>query len=298
MVWSGPPLRGVVWFCRRTLWLVLAGLCSTVPATTLRIATGELPPYATEGRADHGIALRIVRQAFRLAGFDVAYTFKPWTRALEEAREGQWDGTAYWGYNPQRDRGFLISDNVLTEQWVFVYRQTPNTPAFQWTTLMDLQGLRIGAVQSYTYTPEFWQLQKSGVLRVAIAGDDLANLRLLLAGRVDVIAIERNVACYLMQAHLARAEADQLRAHPRLLTPNFTTHLMLSRKLPQSAQRMEAFNQGLRILQNSSSYSALLQLPNCSLHAGTHTQASHQPLVNPRAASRQVTPSEPWYRDR
>jgi polar amino acid transport system substrate-binding protein len=267
--WVLGIFRGAVaaWLC--------AGVVNPVPAESLRIVTGELPPYATESRADHGIALEIVRRAFQLSGYEVSYVFKPWTRALEEARAGEWDGTAYWGYNPQRDAGFLISDNVLTEQWVFVYRQAPTIPPLQWSRLADLQGLRIGAVQSYTYTPEFWRLQKSGVLNVAIAGDDLANLRLLLAGRVDVIAIERNVACYLMQAHLAPSETAQLRAHPRWLTQNFTTHLMLSRKLPQSAQRMAAFNQGLRILQRSSSYSALLQLPNCSLHAGDRPPGNH-----------------------
>jgi polar amino acid transport system substrate-binding protein len=79
--------------------------------------------------------------------------------------------------------------------------------------------------------------------------------------------MERNVACYLMGAHLVPAEAAQLRAHPRWLTRQFTTHLMLSAKLPQSAARMRAFNQGLRILQGSHEYSDLLHLPGCSLSA-------------------------------
>ena len=91
-------------------------------------------------------------------------------------------------------------------------------------------------------------------------------MRLLLAGRLDVVPIERNVACYLMGAHLVPAEAAQLRAHPRLLTRQFTTHLMLSDKLPQSAARMRAFNQGLRILQGSPEYAELLHLPGCSLN--------------------------------
>ena len=235
-------------------------------AMPLRLATGELPPYATASRPDQGIALDIVRRAFAYAGFEVQYTFKPWTRSLEEARAGQWDGTAYWGRNPQRDKGFLISDNVLTEQWVFVYRDNPAAKSFDWKTLQDLAGLRVGAVQSYTYTPEFWRLQAAGTLNVSLAGDDLANLRLLLAGRLDVVPIERNVACYLMGAHLVPAEAAQLRAHPRLLTRQFTTHLMLSDKLPQSAARMRAFNQGLRILQGSPEYAELLHLPGCSLN--------------------------------
>ncbi len=248
--------------------VLFSGLSAVAWAEDLRLVTGELPPYATHERADDGIALHIVRKAFANAGSTVSYTFKPWTRSLEEARAGQWDGTAYWGKNPSRDVGFLISDNVLTEQWVFLYRQrTEGGEQFNWDSLADLKGQRIAAVQSYTYTPEFWEMQKAGTLKVELAQDDLGNLRRLVAGRVDLAVIERNVACYLMNAHFTAAEVAGLRAHPKLLTNQFTTHLMLSEKLPQSAQRMKAFNQGLAQLKKTKDYAALLQYPRCSLAA-------------------------------
>ena len=262
------------WFFTRSIcWLPLAigaSVCSTVAAgaENLRLVTGELPPYATQERPDDGIALDIVRKAFGHAGMTVSYTFKPWTRSLEEARAGQWDGTAYWGKNPSRDTGFLISDNVLTEQWVFLFRQRADgSKHFDWDTLADLKGQRIAAVQSYTYTAEFWALQKSGDLKVELAQDDLGNLRRLVAGRVDVAVIERNVACYLMNAHFTPAEVADLRSHPKLLTNQFTTHLMLSDKLPQSAERMKAFNRGLALLKKSKDYASLLHYPQCQLAA-------------------------------
>lgn len=253
------------------LWC-LACVQMAAQAQPLRLATGELPPYATQERADQGIALDVVRQAFDLAGLKVTYTFKPWTRTLEEARAGMWDATAYWGRNPERDRGFLISDNVLTEQWVLVFRHSAfKGAAFDWKTLPDLKGLRIGVVQSYTYTPEFWALQKSGVLDARLASDDLANLRLLMGGRLDVVPMERNVACYLMQHHFADHEVRDLRAHPRPFAPNFTTHVMFSDKLPESAARLEAFNRGLRTLKRSPAYAEKLSWPGCRLNAITST---------------------------
>lgn len=247
------------------LWSVVMG--AHAQQQTLRLATGELPPYATEQRPDQGIALDIVRKAFAHSGYSVTYFFKPWTRSLEEARDGKWDGTAYWGRNPERDAGFLISDNVLTEQWVFVYRgDAPQMRKFDWKQFSDLAGLRIGAAKFNSYTPEFWALQKSGVLKVEFAADDLSNLRLLVAGRLDLVPLERNVACYLMGAHFQAAEVAQLRAHPKLLTNSFTTHLMLSAKLPESAARMEAFNRGLKVLQKSRHYAEVLRQPGCSLN--------------------------------
>ncbi len=259
----------------RCVKLLLLAACTSMGAglhaQTLRLATGELPPYASEQLPDQGIALDIVRKAFSQSGYEVSYTFKPWMRSLEEAREGKWDGTAHWGRNPQRAVGFLISDSILTEQWVFVYRDgAPATTHFDWKNFADLAGLRIGAVQFNTYTPEFWSLQKSGVLKVEFAPDDLANLRRLVAGRIDVVPMERNMACFLMKTQFPAAEVATLRAHPKLLTNQFTTHLMLSAKLPQSAERMKAFNQGLRVVQKSGQYMEKMTVPGCSLNATGH----------------------------
>jgi polar amino acid transport system substrate-binding protein len=253
-------------------WTALACMSGAATAQVLRVATGELPPYATQERPDQGIALDIVRRAFEMEGVELSYTFKPWTRTLEESRAGVWDATAYWGRNPARDKGFLISDNVLTEQWVLVYRQSafPDRP-FDWKSLGDLKGLRIGIVQSYTYTPEFWALQKSGALDARTATDDLANLRLLVGGRLDVVPMERNVACYLMQTHFTEREVQDLRAHPRLFAPNFTTHVMFSDKLPESAARLDTFNRGLRALKRSPVYADKLRWPGCRLNALTTT---------------------------
>lgn len=71
---------------------------------------------------------------------------------------------------------------------------------------------------------------------------------------------------FLVNLRLLLAEAAQLRAHPRWLKQGFTTHLMLSARPPQSAERMRAFNQGLRILQRPHEYADLLRLPGCTLH--------------------------------
>lgn len=241
--------------------ILLGSLASAGHAENLRLVTGELPPYATRERPDDGIALNIVRQAFARSGYQVRYEFRPWQRALEEARAGLWDGTANWGKNPERDHGFLVSDNVITEQWVFIHRADRK---FDWKTLADVAGLRIGAIRNYTYTPEFWAMQEQGKLQVDWAADDIINLRKLIAGRIDLVPLDRNVACYLLDTHFTPQQTRLLRAHPRLLTPNFTTHLMLSQNLPASAERMQAFNRGLRALRQSGEYRRLTSSPTCT----------------------------------
>ncbi len=229
-------------------------------AEVLQLATGELAPYATQSRPDQGIALNIVRAAFRAEGVEIEYTFLPWGRAQEQARSGKWDGTAHWGHKPERERDFLLSDNIITEQWLLLYRA--GAP-FDWARWEDLGGRTIAAIRTYTYTPEFHALAAAGKLKIDWTPDDLAALRKLVAGRVDLMVLDRNVACFLLDTQFTPAEAALVRAHPRLITENFTTHLMLPKTRPDSAARLALFNRGLAKLRASGEYGKLLAASEC-----------------------------------
>ncbi|WP_338848676.1 ABC transporter substrate-binding protein [Massilia sp. W12] len=249
---------------RRLSLAALLLLCSTWAAAqnkpVLKIATGELAPYATESRADKGIALSIVRRAFELAGYQVEYTFLPWSRSLAEARIGKWDGTAYWGHKPEHDNSFHLSDNVLTEQWVFVYNKSIK---FDWRTLQDLRPYRFAMIQDYTYTPEIWAMANAGELKYERLKDDVSALRMLILGRVEVAPMERNVACDLLSRNFSESDGAQLATHPKWMTELFTTHVMLPRTRPESAVRIQDFNAGLKKLRASGEYARLLSQVKC-----------------------------------
>lgn len=250
----------------QTIRLMLGLICSLLACHAvaqrpiLQIATGELAPYATALRPDNGIALSVVQEAFQTQGFDVQYTFLPWSRALAETKVGKWDGTAYWGKKPVHETDFLISDNVLTEQWVFVHRKDLN---FDWHALSDLRPYRVAMVRDYTYTPGLWAMAQAGELKVENLPDDISALKLLLLGRIDLAPMERNVACDLLRRKFSKEEAAQLTAHPKLMTETFTTHLMLPRKRTQSNARMQAFNQGLKQLKDTGRHAQLLSQVSC-----------------------------------
>jgi polar amino acid transport system substrate-binding protein len=258
----------------KLVWSILAAcmiaLASPAMAqkTPLRIATGELAPYATASRADQGIALSIVRKSFELAGYQVEFTFLPWSRALAETRLGKWDASAYWGHKPEHETSFYLSDNVLTEQWVMVHRKAL---ALQWNNLADLRPYRIAMIQDYTYTPQIWAMAKAGELKVDRLQDDLAALKMLVLDRVDVAPMERNVACELLRKNFSAAEASRVAAHPRLMTDSFTTHLLLPRSRSESANLLADFNAGLKKLKSTGEYNKLLAQVNCP--TGWHASA-------------------------
>lgn len=243
--------------------LALVAAASTASAEVVRIATGELPPYATAEAADSGTALHIVRRAFALAGHEVRYQFMPWQRAQNETRAGLWDASAYWGANEERRRDFLLSNNVMSEQWVFVHRRDK---ALTWRSLTDLKPYTLGVIKGYTYTPEFWSLARKGELRTDGTPDDLAGLRKLLLGRLDAMPMERGTACYLLMSHFSPEEARQIDYHPRLLTDSFTTHVIFPRDKLRSPQLLEDFNRGLKQLQASGEYQRLLRGVACPPH--------------------------------
>jgi len=254
--------RGRALALRWALAVGLAALTGGVAAETsaLQIATGELPPYATQSRPDQGIALAIVRRAFELSGHKVEFHFRPWPRAQQETQQGQWDASAYWGASPARQRSFLLSDNVLTEQWVIIYRRELK---LDWQELRQLRPYTLGVIREYTYTPEFWALLKSGELRSDSTPSDEAGLRKLLLGRIDAMPMERNVACDLLYRHFTPEQASRLQAHPRLLTESFTTHLILPLQAPRSAALLADFNQGLKKLKASGEYQTMLSKVQC-----------------------------------
>ena len=283
MQWRDVFVVGRRWGLWVGLCLLASAASAQVQRDTLRIATGELPPYATQSRADQGLSLAIVRQALRREGLEVEFSFMPWGRAQEETKAGTWDATAAWGKRADRERDFLLSDNVLTEQWVVLHRSAIN---LDWQRPEDLTGLRVAAIKTYTYTPELLAMMADGRLRVDWSPDALASLRKLAAGRVDIVFLDRQVGCVLIDRYFTPAEALGIRAHPRLITDHFTSHVMLPRDKPESAERLLRINRGLAALRASGEWQALVNANQCQLPGDA--QARSPRLTPPRrpAASR------------
>ncbi|MBB5203251.1 polar amino acid transport system substrate-binding protein [Inhella inkyongensis] len=240
--------------------LALISLQALAQAADLQIATGEFPPYATASRADQGIALSIVRRAFELDGHQVKFTFLPWSRAQLETEAGKWDASAHWGASDERRKKFLLSDNLLSEQWVFLHRRAM---AFDWMRLEDLQSFVIGMTRDYTYTPELWSAARAGTLISSSVPNDLAGLKMLQAGRIDVLPLERNVACDLLVQHFDDAAAGQIAAHPRAMTDQFTTHVLFPKGKGASPHLLADFNRGLKKLRESPEYAKLKANVRC-----------------------------------
>ena len=89
-------------------------LHNTAPAAKIvRLTTGEWPPYISQNLPGKGVGLLIISEAFKLAGYDVEYSFYPWPRGYELGARGQWDGSVLWQKTPGRSKELLFSDRVI-----------------------------------------------------------------------------------------------------------------------------------------------------------------------------------------
>ncbi|MES2129938.1 MAG: transporter substrate-binding domain-containing protein [Pseudomonadota bacterium] len=108
-------------------------LCSLalLPAAkgdTVRLATGNYPPYefVEQGRSS-GLAVELLREAFRRSHHTLDIVFLPWARALVEAQSGHVDGVFCTIATHERKASFQFAGEALVgmRTSLFVVRDAP-----------------------------------------------------------------------------------------------------------------------------------------------------------------------------
>ncbi len=232
---------------RSLLLCLLLALAAGARAEEIRLTNGEWSPYLGQHLPQHGVASRIVSEAFALEGIQVRWEFHPWARSLRLAERGERAGSAVWLSSPERERNFFISDPVLDSHYYFFHRKDQ---PLDWQQLQDLAHLRLGATTGYDYGAAFQAAEASQSLQIRRLGSDVLGFRQLLAGRIDAFALDKVVAFDLLHAQFSAAERARLTFHPRPLRSD-SLHLLLSRKDPANLERMRRFNAGLARLREN-----------------------------------------------
>ncbi|WP_343350598.1 substrate-binding periplasmic protein [Pseudomonas sediminis] len=159
---------------RYAFLLLVLMLSSAQAAEQVRLTNGEWPPYLGETLPHHGVASRIVAEAFALQGVEVQWEFHPWARSLKMAEQGTRDGSAVWLANPEREQHFHISEPVVESGYYLFHRKTH---AFDWNDVADLRGLRIAGTRGYDYGEAFQRAEAAGELEVVRLTGDEQGLR-------------------------------------------------------------------------------------------------------------------------
>jgi polar amino acid transport system substrate-binding protein len=258
--------------CLLVLFLMVVGGCASAPATptpeptatlqpanVIRLTNGEWLPYTSATLPHYGPHSHIVTEAFAQEGWTVDYDFYPWARAIDLVERGSYDGSIPWLFSEERQaEGLLLySPSPFTETCDVFFHRTDF--AFDWQTVEDLQGARIGLILEYSTTKELEALKESGYdLTLDITTSEEANFQKLLLNRIDIFPAEREVGLAFLRQQLTPEEAAQITYHPVPWRCG-GLHLVVSQTNPQAEALLAVFEQGLQKLRESGRYEQIMQ---------------------------------------
>jgi polar amino acid transport system substrate-binding protein len=249
LIYAANNFQPMAWTKTLTMLLSLLIGLSQPPAVAqeheivVRLASLEWPPFSGEALPDQGTQIAIARTAFEAVGYRLEVDFFPWSRTI---RLGEQEHSGYAGYFPE------YLDPKLAERCIFSgatdhsplgFAQRNDRPV-HWQTLNELSSLRIGVVQDYVNTPGFDRQVSEGTLGVIKTTSDLQNLRMLMAGRLDLAVIDSRVMDYLVsQDRELNTRREQLSFNPHILGMK-SLHICFQRT-QQGAHLNRVFSQGL-----------------------------------------------------
>jgi polar amino acid transport system substrate-binding protein len=216
--------------------------------TTIRITNGEWEPYLSEYSYKYGLASHIVTEAFKLEGITVKWGFFPWKRAYLEAQKGEnWDASAVWWPTEERKESFFLSDALVKTSYVFFHLKSRK---FEWKSVEDLKGLKIGTTLGYDYGKELMTAMKDRKISFQEVSSDEKNFDKLLLGRIDIFPNNPIVGAAQIINSLPPEEAERLTYNRKEFDQN-NLNLLISKKCANGQFFLEKFNTGMKKLKES-----------------------------------------------
>jgi polar amino acid transport system substrate-binding protein len=174
-------------------------------ADTITLRADEWCPYNCAPASERpGYAVEVVREVFAQAGHRIDYGLLSWTRSIEDARDGRYDGII--GAIPADAPDFVFPRESIgaSGEGYAVRRGT----AFRFEGPESFTGKMLGAVSGYAFAGPigaYVEAHKDDRSRIQLtSGDDALaqNLRKLVAGRLDIVVDDANVLAHAVAAGL------------------------------------------------------------------------------------------------
>ncbi len=233
----------------------LAVLCvGSASAAQVTLVTVGYPPYYGPGLPNNGPIAEIVTEAYARAGYQVTVEFMPWVRAMQRAQTGKADGLLGGWYSKEREQWFVFSAPLPGNELV-IYKRIGDRPQ-RFTSYEALTPYRIGTVKGYRNPDDF----EAADLRREAAPSDRVNLVKLANNRVDLILIDKATAKFILDKELAEYRDRLEPIEPPLERPPL--HVLISKQAVDFEKKIEAFDEGLKILEREGAVEAILKRHN------------------------------------
>lgn len=229
------------------LALAAAGLAADERAPVLMV-TEPWPPLAAPGLDGQGVLVELATEVFKRQGYAARMEYYPWARALSMVRDGTADCLVGAYYSDDR-ANFLAYPQPTMSHDVVLYGLAGKS--YKTQSLDDLRRYAIGVVRFAVNGRDFDRLPNLVQLV------DLEQcVKMLLSGRVDLIAGPDVVTRYLIDTKFAASKALLAPVGAPIETQD--VYCAISKKSPRSAELLRAFNLGLAALRGDGGYRAIL----------------------------------------
>lgn len=188
----------------RVLFILLCSATLFSPARAaepITIVADNWCPYNCDPASDHpGFMIEIAQKAFGKHGIAVEYSTMPWTRAIEETRNGK--HTAIVG-SSQKDAPDFVFPSI-SQGWMRNIFYVKKGNAWKYTGIDSLSQVSLGVIADYTYSDQLdayvQQHTKNMKYIQVISGEDALNIniRKLLAGRIGALIEGKLVMGYTL----------------------------------------------------------------------------------------------------
>lgn len=241
-----------VW-CRLGAWLCCLCFEAAYAERPRLIAAAESrPPFAfQQNGATRGVHYDICKAVLAQLGYDFELHFYPWQRVLNLAQSGGYRAVLgiTKGDNNRREQflDFPAEPLAVTQSTLFYRRDRP----FAYEGIHSLAGKVVGVEDGYRYSPDI--MHAPYIRREPVATPE-QNIRKLLAGRVDLVLMDRAVGLYLAKT----LGGAQLIAHDTNPITGGKVYLAFARQ-PNGHDLPRRFAAQLAVFKQGAEYHAILQ---------------------------------------
>ena len=233
--------------------LYLATLCLPLMVwaqeRTLIAAADPYPPYVDPQTPGDGLAMEIVRAAYKTQGYTVKLEIMPWVRAEKGVSEGRYDILVDVWRTEARAKELLFSTAYAISKVKFIKRK--DNP-FEFTGLESLNGKRVGVIRGYGYSDAFnaaTTFTREEVPSMA------HNINKVLLKRID-LTLEDEITAKLLIHKMGPKVQEQLDFASNALASN-PLYVAAGLKHPRHKDIVEAFNRGLLAIKADGSFLAI-----------------------------------------
>lgn len=233
------------------------GTASSVQSDTITLGADEWCPYNCDPGSDlPGFMVEIAATIFKAKGHTVDYRVMPWTRAIQDARTGKYNGIIGAGKEDAPDFVFPAEEAALMKNALF----GKSGMTWRYTGIDSLNEKTLGVVKGYTYTEEidsYIKANEKKSQRIQVASGETAldsNVKKLISGRIDVIIEDANVMGHYLKKNALENEVQEVGE-----MPTDKLFIAFSPSNPLSQNYAGMISEGLVQLRNSGELKRILE---------------------------------------